>query len=565
MPSLPPRRSRPRSIKDQDMEKRLLVAIVLSFLVILLWQTLFIKKPLPEEAFLLESTETGETSEEMSQTIVQPPPEPVLSKESIAPVSESSQEEIHIDTSLYHAVWSNKGAALKSWVLKEHMDENKEPIELISLQSEESSTYPFFLRTEDSVFDDLVNSSLYSFSTSRIDLTEGEAGELRFEFADNRGNRIEKTFVFRDSEYAIDVEINGWRNGQRVEPRLVWGPTLGRLSPTELKNRFTTRTGVAVYSVDKVERRDEMKYDPESGNAFNFVRWAAYENNYFTTIFVTDPQKSSAVFLKEGAVEAPAYFLAASHVKKAFIGPKQFDILEDWGYDAKKVIRFGMFGFIAEILYKAIKIIHQAFPNWGISIIILTIITKILFFPLTYSSTKSMAKMQELQPKIKALRAKYKKSKSDMAQRRKMNEEMMAMYKEHGVNPAGGCLPMLIQLPIFWGFFRLLIVSIEFRHSPFIFWIKDLSLKDPLYITPILMGLSQYISQKMTPTSGDPTQQRMMLIMPVVMTIFFMNFQSGLVIYWLTSNVLQIGQQYIMNRLRQRKKRELHGKKGRKK
>jgi YidC/Oxa1 family membrane protein insertase len=133
---------------------------------------------------------------------------------------------------------------------------------------------------------------------------------------------------------------------------------------------------------------------------------------------------------------------------------------------------------------------------------------------------------------------------------------MMKLYKEHGINPAGGCLPMLIQIPVFWGLFRMLAVAVEFRHSPFIFWIKDLSLKDPTYITPILMGITQYISQKITPTSADPSQARMMLIMPVVMTIFFMNFQSGLVLYWLTSNVLQIGQQYIMNRMMLNKKRE---------
>jgi len=145
-----------------------------------------------------------------------------------------------------------------------------------------------------------------------------------------------------------------------------------------------------------------------------------------------------------------------------------------------------------------------------------------------------------------------------------MNEEIMKMYREQGVNPAGGCLPMLIQIPVFWGFFRLLMVAIEFRHSPFIFWIKDLSAKDPFYVTPILMGITQYISQKMTPTSADPAQARMMLLMPVVFTILFISFPSGLVLYWLTNNVLQIGQQYIMNRLRQKQKRESHGKRRKK-
>jgi len=256
--------------------------------------------------------------------------------------------------------------------------------------------------------------------------------------------------------------------------------------------------------------------------------------------------------------------MAVNYANKAYIGPKSFDNLSKLGPNTKKLVRFGFFGFIAEILYVAIRAVHNVFPNWGFSIIILTILIKILFFPLTYSSTKSMSKMQELQPKIKALKSKYKKAKKDIDQRRKMNEETMKLYKQHGVNPAGGCLPMLIQLPIFWGFFRLLIVAIEFRHAPFILWLTDLSAKDPYYITPILMGLTQFISQKMTPTAGDATQKKMMLFMPVIMTIFFMNFQCGLVLYWLSNNVLQIGQQYIMNRFMHKKKRETHGKRRKK-
>ena len=167
--------------------------------------------------------------------------------------------------------------------------------------------------------------------------------------------------------------------------------------------------------------------------------------------------------------------------------------------------------------------------------------------------------------KVKSLKAKYKNAKRDIEERRRMNEEMMKLYKQHGVNPAGGCLPMLIQIPFFFGVFSMLRAAIEFRHSPWIFWIKDLSVQDPVYVTPILMGLTQFISQKMTPTSADPAQAKMMLLMPLVFTIFFLNFQSGLVLYWLTSNVLQIGQQYIMNRMMKAKKVESHGKQQRRK
>jgi len=546
------------------MEKRLILAIVLSFLVLFLYQALFVKKEPPQEPISLTAVEMEKKPE---QEVIQKDtltPSELPEDKDFQPISDQAEEQIIIDTSLFQAVWSNKGAILKSWKLKKHKDENKEDLELISIHSAEMNKYPFLLSTEDPSFDNIINNSLYKSSKYKLELKEGQRGEMRFDYADEKGTRVEKIFTFEGGKYEFDIQINVWKNGQRVEPRLAWGPGFGNPSPEAQKQRFGSGSGIAVYSAGKVFRHQERKYNPEK-NFYNFVNWVAYEDNYFTVLFLTSPQKTSAAFLKEEQDQASFYFLSLNYPQKALIGPKDIDVLSEFGYDTKKLIKFGLFGFIAEILLKAIKSIHNVIPNWGLCIIILTFITKILFFPLTYSSTKSMSKMQDLQPKIKALRAKYKKAKQDIGQRRKMNEEIMKLYKEHGVNPAGGCLPMLIQLPIFWGFFRLLIISIEFRHSPFMLWITDLSVKDPYYVTPILMGITQFINQKMTPTSADPTQQRMMLIMPVVMTIFFMNFQSGLVLYWLTSNILQIGQQYIMNRIKHKKKREAHGKKRRKK
>ena len=544
------------------MEKRLLLAIVLSFLVIFLYQLVFVKK-LPIEETTPEAIVEAEKSPDLN-----PPPKEVSSPEVIEkkdfqPTADDKQRQIIIDTPLYRAAWSNKGALLKSWMLKEFLDENKEDLELISPSASGVDKYPFMLSTEDPQFDSVINDAFYTASPSSLELKEGQTGELRFLYADDRGNKVEKTFTFIGGKYEFDIQIQVWKNGEKIEPRLIWGPSFGRPSSALQKKRFMGGKGIAIYAANKVFRQEEMKYKPEQ-NAFNFVTWAAYEDNYFAVLFLTSGQKTSAVFLKEDEEQVSHFFLSLNYPQKAYIGPKEIDALNEFGSDAKKLIKFGFFGFIAEILLKAIRSIHSVFPNWGFSIIILTLLIKIIFFPLTYSSTKSMSKMQELQPKIKALRAKYKKAKQDIGQRRKMNEEIMKLYKEQGINPAGGCLPILIQLPIFWGFFRLLSISLEFRHSPFILWISDLSVKDPYYVTPILMGATQLISQKMTPTSADPSQQKMMLIMPVVMTIFFMNFQSGLVLYWLTNNVLQIGQQYIMNRIIHKKKRESHGKRRKK-
>jgi len=563
------------------MEKRVLIAIVLSFLILILYQAFFIKKP-PEPEVTPESiTEIEKKPEQkpaekglLSPAAMPEERERAEEEKDIQPISAQAEEEILIDTSLYQAVWSNRGGVLKSWRLKEHTDENNEDLDLVSVRSSELGIYPFSLRTDDSSFDSTINSALFEFSNLKLELEGGRTGELSLQYADDKGIRVEKILTFQDGKYDFDVRINVWKYGQKIESLVLWGPDFGNPPPTEQRSRFGGGRGIAVFPPPARPKKDRLKETMKpkqwedlianKQNVYYFIQWAAYEDDYFTALFITSPEKASASFLRGESEEAPYFFLSVSSPQKVYIGPKDFDILSEFGYEAKRLIRFGFFGFISEILLRASKYIYKLVPNWGISIIILTFIIKILFFPLTYSGMRSMSKMQELQPKIKALRSKYKKAKQDIAQRRRMNEEIMKLYKQHGINPAGGCLPLLIQIPVFWGFFRLLAGAIEFRHSPFIFWIKDLSVKDPFYVTPILMGITQFISQKMTPTSADPTQARMMLLMPVIMTIFFMNFQSGLVLYWLTNNVLQIGQQYIMNRMRQKKKRESHGKRRKK-
>jgi YidC/Oxa1 family membrane protein insertase len=543
------------------MEKRLILAIVLSFLVLGLYQMVFLKnKPRTEPQVQTQAP------------VEQASPEPKPAEPSTAPAAApaapqtydeaeaQAEQQVIVETSLFQSVWSNRGASLRSWKLKAHLDENKEGLELVSRHAAEAGRFPFFLETQDADLDKTANGGLFVPSTTRLELKDGQAGELKFTYSDGKSVKVEKTFVFTGGVYDFDVRIEVEKDGRKIEPRVLWGPGIGNPVVISKRQQFGVGSGIAVLAANRVYRINERKYRPEA-SAFNFANWAAYEDNYMTALFVTPPQQGTAQFLSvPGAERTANFFLSVSVPQKAYIGPKDFDRLRAFGHEAKKVLNFGFFGAITEVLLVSIKFIHRYVPNWGFAIIILTFLIKIVFFPLTYSSTKSMARMQELQPKIKALRARYKKAKQDINQRRAMNEEMMKLYKEHGINPAGGCLPMLIQIPVFWGFFRMLVVAMEFRHSPFILWIKDLSVHDPYYVTPILMGATQFISQKMTPTSADPAQARMMLIMPVVMTVFFMNFQSGLVLYWLTNNVLQIGQQYIMNRMMAKKKRESHGK-----
>ncbi|OGD16957.1 MAG: hypothetical protein A2V76_05810 [Candidatus Aminicenantes bacterium RBG_16_63_14] len=549
------------------MEKRLIVAIVLSFLVLMGYQYFFVKPNKPAvtpdvPSAAAPSTPVPGTSGEALErqkaaaAAVEAKPAPVEAAPApdLSAVAGRSEADVVVETSLYRAVWSNKGGVLKSWKLKRHKDSLKEDLELVPALAGEIGRYPFSLGLDDAALAGLLNSSLFEASETALDLSDGASGEVRFVFSDGASIQAEKAFRFTGGSYALETEIRVWKNGQPVSPSVLWGPGISNLSPAEMKQSFSASRGSAVYTGGKVFRMNEKKYKAGE-NTYNFVDWAAYEENYFVALFVLPSQKGQAAFLQETAAgEVPAYFVYVTEPRRAFIGPKEADALKAFGHEAKKVIHFGMFGSIAEILLVAVKFFYKFVPNWGVAIILLTIFIKIIFFPLTYSSTKSMAKMADLQPKVKAIRAKYKKSKSDIAQRRQMNEEMMKLYKEQGVNPAGGCLPLLIQLPVFWGVFRMLVVSVEFRHAPFALWLTDLSVKDPYYVTPVLMGITQFISQKMTPTSADPSQAKMMLIMPFVMTIFFMNFQSGLVLYWLTTNVLQIAQQALMNRMIHRKK-----------
>ena len=545
------------------MEKRLILAIVLSFLVLMGYQYFIVKPtkpavtpvetspatpaaPLPGTAGAAQNRPDAPAEAKAAQAEAVPAP-------ALGAVAGQAETDVVVETSLYKAVWTNKGAVLKSWKLKNYKNSLKEDLDLVPALAGEIGRYPFSLGLDDAVFAGLLNSSLFDASQVALDLRDGATGELRFVFSDGASVKAEKTFRFTGGSYALETEIRVWKNDQPVSPSVLWGPGIGNPSPADLKQSFSASTGSAVYTGGKVIRMIERKYKAEQG-AYNFVDWAAYEDNYFVALFVLPSQKGQAVFLRETAGRAPAFFVYVTGPRRAYLGPKDAEALKAFGNEAKKVISFGMFGSIAEILLVAVRFFHKLFPNWGIAIILLTFVIKIIFFPLTYSSTKSMVKMADLQPKVKAIRAKYKKAKSDIAQRRLMNEEMMKLYKEHGVNPAGGCLPMLIQLPVFYGVFRMLVVSIEFRHAPFALWITDLSVRDPFYVTPVLMGITQFISQKMTPTSADSSQAKMMLIMPVVMTIFFLNFQSGLVLYWLTTNVLQIGQQALINRMMHRNK-----------
>jgi YidC/Oxa1 family membrane protein insertase len=231
---------------------------------------------------------------------------------------------------------------------------------------------------------------------------------------------------------------------------------------------------------------------------------------------------------------------------EAFFGPKETRLLDQYGMG--EALQFGGFSLIARFFLTALIWLNKFTHNYGFAIIVLTILIKIVLYPLQHKSIVSMKKMQKVQPKVEGIKAKYKKSKTDAEQRQKMNVEMMELYKREGINPMAGCLPLVLQLPILWGFYNLLSRAIELRGAPWILWIRDLSEKDPTFILPILMTATMFIQTYITPATGDPAQRKIFLMMPLVFGFMFKDFPSGLVLYWLVQNILTITQQLIMNK-----------------
>jgi YidC/Oxa1 family membrane protein insertase len=289
------------------------------------------------------------------------------------------------------------------------------------------------------------------------------------------------------------------------------------------------------------------------------VAYAGFQDTYFLSVLrpagrLTEIQVNPLTIAESGDDGKPEELAVLQALVRPAEGalegellgaPKEYDLLREIGGGVQETLDFGLFGPISVVFLKALWWLYGAVGNYGLAIILLTVAIRVLLFPLMHTSTVSMRKMQKLQPKVKEIQAKYKKKKADPQARNKMNQEMMALYKQEGVNPMGGCLPMLVQLPILWALYKLFLHAIELRHAPFVFWIQDLSAKDPYYITPILMTATMWLQQRLAPAVGDPQQQRIMRMLPFIFGFMFLQFPSGLVLYWLTNNVLTIIQQEV--------------------
>ncbi|HSP14951.1 MAG TPA: membrane protein insertase YidC [Thermoanaerobaculia bacterium] len=528
------------------MERRIFIAIVVSIAVLWIWAALaprffpeLAKKPAPAPA------KTTTHAPAPARPAPSPAASAVVSSAPLVPISASSRIDTVVNRPDFVARFSNRGAELISFKLTKYLDKDKNPVELVKSRPATQTDFPFAIEAENGPLAQRLNKGLWVVNVTQ-DRNGAEVIEYRFA-AD--GYTATKTFhIGREYQFAFSVAIS-----PAVPYRVISGPGLRTLSPEERDSRIVvTGNGVVQrggsFDVINREKGDRLRI-------YENVDFIGIEDNYF--LGVLRPQKSGGAVLrrvdmKEAGLTRKELYAGVNAapdgtiVGSAFLGPKETKLLDRYGLAS--ALQFGMFGIIARFLLEALIWVNTATKNYGFAIIVLTIIIKVVLYPLQHKSIVSMKKMQKVQPKMEAIKARYKKARTDADQRQKMNMEMMKLYQQEGINPMGGCLPILLQLPILWGFYGLLSRAIELRGAPFILWIHDLSDKDPYYVTPLLMTITMFIQTWITPATGDPTQRRMFLIMPVVFGWFFKEMPSGLVLYWLVQNILTIAQQMIMNR-----------------
>lgn len=467
-------------------------------------------------------------------------------------VAAQKEESFVVETALYKIVLSNRGAVIKQWVLKKYTDENGKQLELVNTAAESKVGAPFSLVFDQSKPPVDLNSVLYAAQPADDGLG------IDYDFSD--GDVVaRKSFRFQKSQYVAQVSTEVSEKGAPIPHLIAWRGGFGDPSVINPSAQHTICFDV---TAQKLVTKDVKAAKNGTVTAEGTFSFAGVEDTYFTAAFLPASASSLKVLTFSDTVataadpkEQPrvgAGIGGSGHnVFAAFVGPKDLDVLTKVNPKLVSIIDFGWFSFLAKPLFLALHYTNDKWVhNYGWAIILVTVVINFLLFPLKLSNLKSMKKMQALKPQIDAINQKYKGISMRDPRKQQQNEEMMALYKKHGANPMGGCLPMVIQIPFFIAFYRVLVVSIELRHANWL-WVTDLSAPEHLaiHILPIAMIATQFFMQKMTPTTSvDPNQQRMLLMMPLVMGFIFYNLPSGLVLYYFTSNLVGIAQQVFFNK-----------------
>jgi len=581
--------------QEPGTERRLLLVFALTFLVIMLFQPLMKKygpqPPAPKpEASQPENPSTAQPQAQppAAAGVAAATPRSLTPKGAAMTATKqaSSESETVIENHLYRIVFTNRGGQVKSWILKKDKDKpDGNPLELVNKVAAEKYGYPLSLWLYDETLRNKVNSALY-VATS----TNSQApAEATFEYSD-ADLTVRKTYKF-DHSYAVEVLTSVEQKGALVTAFPMWPAGFG----DQTKGPDYAASQIAYQYDNKIERL-AIKKISSGGTLPGPLHWAGTEDQYFAAVFIPQDPLNAVLVTLRNTIEIPhdpsdrnnkqmdkveVLGAAVGNLKgptsdRLYVGPKALEELEKVQVpgitgaepDLRAIVDFGWLGVIARPLFLWLKWTHDHIVrNWGWAIVIQTLIINLALLPLRLSQMKSMLKMQRVAPQIKAIQEKYKKYSLRDPRKAEMNQEVSALYKKEGVNPAGGCLPLIIQMPFLFAYYRMLGVAIDLRHAPW-GWVKDLSSPDPFYILPIAIVVTMFFMQRLTPQAGmDPTQQKMMnIMMPVMLGYISINLAAGLCLYWSMGNLIGIVQQSVMNRTALgREMREMMEKRARKK
>ncbi|MDP1948101.1 MAG: membrane protein insertase YidC [Nitrospirota bacterium] len=544
------------------MEKRVVIFLVLS-LAIILGYDLLLKQMgwLPEPPAIqnssargssssIETESTPTTGQDNTSIDLNVPPQ--VDRKPGATSSDAalatSEQTVTVETDLVRVGLSNRGGVIRSWELKRYHTAAPEekPVQLVYQTGKFRG--PLSITVANADIEKTIREGLYSIEKDFTLLDSSHpVGHVTMQFHDPVTHLgVEKKLTFHHDSYVVDVSIA--LDGVTEPYDVGLGTNFGIV---EWGEGFIGLIGSASLVDDKAEKETPDTELERKGS----VQWVALQDKYFLSVLMPK-QATSALAKKEGdkvvsaGVRMPAPSAGSSIALQLYAGPKEYDTLRSLNVGLEDTIDFGWFIFgswtvvksVAKPIFYVLRFIHDYTYNYGVTIILLTMAIKLLFVPLQYKSYKSMKMMQLIQPKVAAVQEKYKDD------RDRLNKELIKLYRDQKVNPVGGCLPMVLQMPVFVALFNILYMTIDLRQAPFVLWITDLSVQDPYYVLPVIMGATMVIQQKITPTTMDPTQAKIMLVLPVFMTFLFVNFPAGLVLYWLTNNVLTISQQVFTDR-----------------
>jgi YidC/Oxa1 family membrane protein insertase len=540
--------------KDMSMETRLLIAFVLMFAVLFASQYLYKSPggPKPTSPQITPAQAAIETRKPEAPAIPSPA---AMSKQPMpGAIQGDAEREFTVDTDLYKIRFANKGGVIRSWLLKKYFDHTGKPLELVNAAALAKVAPPFALSMKDQQTASLLNYALFQTTPAADGLG------VDYEFSDGK-TYARKSFRFRKDSYLAEVVTEVKQNGAAIPHLIEWR---GGFGDNTVLNRVAEQHAVYYNLTDsKLVTKDAKAAKDGVITASGNFSFAGLDDRFFALAFLSKDNTTVEVQAfkddvpmtdggKDEMVAGAAVGGDGINRFSVFVGPKDVDILRKVDPKLQQLIDWGFFGVIAKPLFLALHWMNDNYIHgYGWSIVLLTIVINLLLFPLRIAGLKSQRKMSALQPHIKSINERYKGLKLNDPKKQDQNTEIMDLYKKHGVNPAGGCLPMVLQLPILWAIYKVLTVTIELRGAHWL-WVTDLSQPEtlPIHVLPVIMIATQFFMQKMTPSPGmDPNQARMMQFMPLMFGFFFYSMSSGLVLYWLTGNLVGIVQQVLINRM----------------